>query len=287
MITNQPQAGKRDGRQSGQFSKPPGNLPDLAGRMRSLQIRTWTVVLLLMAAGAVWAVVNGTGHKPAPPLPPPPAGIAQVPAPAPPGLVIANVAGPLETVLADLRESDRTDREAWVAAGYSSDLQALISLTDNADGTSPLNVNALVLSTDAYAYLAANSPRLQPGWQAEYATVRADLNRLAADSGLAPVPAPPDSAGLSAKPDTTLPWQPPAQSASAGSSCTVTGTTVTNSSSSTGAHSQSVKTAATCGSVKTAVTNKTSVSKTGVVTNTTTTANTAAAVSTSGSASGG
>jgi hypothetical protein len=199
-----------------------------------------------------------------------PGGAAQVPAPDP-ALTAAGVAGPLRAVLGDLRRSDAARTEAWIAEGYSSDLQALVDYTDSASGTNPLNVNARVLSTDGYAYLADNSGGLQPGWRGEYAQLRTDLNTLAADTGLAPVPAPPDSYGLSAKPDTALPWQPPPQPAAGTASACTDRTTVTNSSSSTGAHSQSVKTTAKCGTATTSVTNKTSVSAKGTVTNTVTT----------------
>lgn len=229
--------------------------------MKSLRWRTRAVVLLILAAGLGWAINNARPAPLQPPVPPPAAGIVQVPAAPAPGLTVADVSGPLTTVLSDERTADRADTEAWVAEGYSNDLQVLVNITGDADGTNPLNVDARVLSTDAYAYLDANGDGLQPGWQAQYAQLRTDLNLLAANCGLAPVPAPPDS-GLSAKPDTALPWQPPAQPASA--ACTAT---TTNSASSTGAHSQSVKT--TCGTAS--VTHKTSVSKTGAVTNTTTT----------------
>jgi hypothetical protein len=231
-----------------------------------------TIGTIAMALAAIWIIHTreNSAQQPyiAAPAPASP-GVMQIPAPASPPLVVRDVSGPLATVLADERRSDAASTEAWVAEGYSSDLQQLIGITDSASGTDSLNVNARVFSADGYAYLSQNGQGLQPGWTAEYAQLRADLNALAADTGLAPVPAPPDSSGLSAEPDTTLPWQPPAQPAGA-AACTTTGT-VTNSASSTGASSVSRAVRTKCGTAAATVTHKTSVSKAGTVTNTVTT----------------
>ena len=70
----------------------------------------------------------------------------------------------------------------------------LTALADDASGTDPVNVNARLFSTDAYAYTTDNTSPvdgiLADDWRPGYAQVRADLNALARDCGLAPVPAP-------------------------------------------------------------------------------------------------
>lgn len=117
-----------------------------------------------------------------------------LPAPPPAPLTVVTLRPDLETVLDDLRAADRIRSEAWVTGGYSHDFAVLITLTDDASGTDPVNVNARLFSTDAYAYTEENtSPvdgTLAGDWRPGYAQVRADLNGLARDCGLAPVPAP-------------------------------------------------------------------------------------------------
>jgi hypothetical protein len=221
-------------------------------------------VLLLLAGVLSAASIGLAGYHQ------PPAQGASPPAASWAVLTAAGVHDDLAAVLADQRQADRDHREAWIADGYSSDFSALVSLADQAQGTDRLNVDARRFSTDGYAYLSGYAGAgLSPGWQARYAQVRADLNVLAADAGLAPVPA--SSGAVTAAPDPENGVKPPA-SASAGSAnaCTST-TTNTASSSDTGASSQSVAVKTKCGTQSTTVTHKQSVSAKGKVTNTTTT----------------
>lgn len=167
----------------------------------------------------------------------------------------------LAAVLADQRKADADHREAWIADGYSHDLQVFADDASSGGATIP--------GVQAQDYLDAyEASGLQPGWQAAYAQLRAALNEQAAADGLAPVPAPPYPVSAKAPAYRLLPLF--AGGGGTAAACTATSTT-TNSSSSTGAHSTSVKTTTKCGTASTSVTHKTSVSKTGVVTNTTTT----------------
>ncbi len=72
-----------------------------------------------------------------------------------------------------------------MSGGDSSDLQALISDTQNAvSGTNQLNADASTFNQDATSYLNANSPYLAPGWEQGYSTVTNDINALASDCNL-------------------------------------------------------------------------------------------------------
>lgn len=182
----------------------------------------------------------------------------------------AGIRGDLAAVLADQRRADRDHREAWLADGYSSDLQVLVDAADQAGGsTGRLDADARAFSDDGYAYLTAaglTAVSPPPGWQPQYTRLRADLNALAGDAGLAPVPAP--RYPLSAAPgpvNLPVPVHVPAANA-----CVPAGTTSTSTSSSSGAHSQSTKTSVTCGTATSSTTHKTAVSTKGVVTSTTT-----------------
>ena len=173
----------------------------------------------------------------------------------------------LAAVLGDLRQADKDLREAWVADGYSSDFAALTEAADHADGSPGLNAHARVFSTDGYAYLSDyEEGGLRPGWRGRYAQLRAELNVLAADTGMDPVPAP--AGVISAAPGRAgVPVPVPVPPANA---CTTT-VTDTASSSDSGAHSQSAKTSTKCGTTTTSTTRRHAVSKTGAVTNTTAT----------------
>jgi hypothetical protein len=94
-------------------------------------------------------------------------------------------------VLADLKTEDAAEQEAWVTGGDSADLQALISDTDGISGTTKLDKDAITFNADAASYLAEETPYLSPGWETPYHQVRQDINALAADCGMSPVPAPP------------------------------------------------------------------------------------------------
>jgi hypothetical protein len=198
-----------------------------------------------------------------------PASAASPPASAENHVTAEGIHDDLAAVLADQRQADRDHREAWIADGYSSDLATLVNDTDQA-GSNPgqLDADARAFSDDGWAYLDATgltavSP--PPGWQPEYAQLRSDLNALAADAGLAPVPAP--RGAISAAPgraNVPVPVNVPDPNA-----CT-SATTTTNSSSDTGASSHSVAVKNTCGTTTTTNTNKTAVSAKGKVTHTTT-----------------
>lgn len=173
--------------------------------------------------------------------------------------------GDLAQVLADQRHSDAVHREAWIAEGYSHDLQVLAD-----DGQNPVASDAQAYLDAAYAgpsgdYVSAPPP----GWQGPYAQLRSDLNALAAASGLPQAPAPPYAISGQAVP--MHPWSqimttgtPKTSSAKSSGS----GTSVSYSTSSTGAHSVTVTAKARNGAVTTTTTNKTSVSAKGVVTQT-------------------
>jgi hypothetical protein len=236
---------------------------------------TTALAVLLLALGCGWLASLG-GH--------PAHATAAVSAPGRPGVTAAGIGDDLTAVLADQRQADRDHREAWIADGYSSDLATLVDDTDQA-GSSPgqLDADARAFSDDGYAYLDAaglTAVRPPPGWQGPYAQLRADLNRLAADAGLAPVPAP--HGAISAAPGTADPQIPvPVPNACQSA------TTTTNSSSDTGASSHSVKTKTTCGTQSSSVTNKHAVTATGKVSNTTTTQTANGADSSSGSGGSG
>jgi hypothetical protein len=144
---------------------------------------------LLLAASIGAAAAGGGRHPAAKPAPPPSTSAPANPAPAP-GLTSADIRSDLATVLNDLKQSDAAEQEAWVTGGHEQDLQALIDDTQAASGTDTLNTDAQTFNADASAYLAANDPYLAPGWTHDYHQVRADINALAVDCGLAPVPAP-------------------------------------------------------------------------------------------------
>jgi hypothetical protein len=78
-----------------------------------------------------------------------------------------------------------------VTNGHSGDLQALISDTNGITGSAQLDQDASTYNSDASTYLSDQSPYLSPGWETEYHTVRLDINGLAADCGMKPVPAAP------------------------------------------------------------------------------------------------
>jgi hypothetical protein len=204
------------------------------------------VVIAMLAAAGGWAASGY--HRPHPVQQTAVAGIG-----AP-----ANIAGDLAQVLADQRQADRDHREAWVADGYGYALQVLAKDAGNGKDTARF-------AYDTQGYLTAYAGGLTGGWRAAYGQLRDSLNALAAYNGLSPVPAPPWP--VSAAAPALHRWSGSIGGAGA---CTAK-TTVTNSASSTGAHSRSVKTATKCGTATTTVTHKTSVSKTGAVTTTTTT----------------
>jgi hypothetical protein len=197
---------------------------------------------------------------------------AALPAPLPVPSWLAGIKGGTATALADQRQGDRDHREAWVAEGYGggqSDLNALVTLTDQAQGTDRLDIDARRFSTAGYAYLSAYRNGLTPGWQDGYAQVRAALNVLAADTGQAPAPAP--GGAISAAPG---PVSLPAPPAVSHAPACKTATTTTNSSSSTGATSHSVSVKTTCGTASTTQASKTAVSAKGAVTHTNTSTST-------------
>lgn len=219
----------------------------------------WLWLLTLITVITLASIAGGKHH-------PPPA--AQQPDPPAWAVVTADGIGDdLAAVLGDLRQADADRREAWVADGYSSDFAALTEAADHADGSPGLNAHARVFSTDGYAYLSDyEEGGLRPGWRGRYAQLRAELNVLAADTGMDPVPAP--AGVISAAPGRAgvpVPVTVPAAGA-----CTTT-TTSTASSSDSGAHSQSAKTSTKCGTTTTSTTRRHAVSKTGAVTNTTST----------------
>jgi hypothetical protein len=231
------------------------------------------VVLMLIAVPAFFVIVAANYHRP---HFDPPVAAGAIGRP-------VSLRPDLARVLADLRKADREHREAWIADGYSSDLQVLADDAGSGDATQ--------LATDAQNYLDAayagadgdTATAPPPGWQQPYAQLRADLNALAAQYGLAPDPAPDWAISGTAVP--LHPWSSPAGGAAAGAgACTADGGTVSSSTSSTGAHSQSVSVKTKCPSGTTTVTHKTSVSAAGAVTNTTTT--TTAPPSTSSSSGG-
>jgi hypothetical protein len=146
--------------------------------------------LALILAAAIGATAAGGGSHPAAKPAPPPTSLAPSnPAPAP-GLTSADIRSDLATVLSDLKQSDAAEQEAWVTGGHGQDLQALIDDTQPASGTDTLNTDAQTFNADASAYLAANDPDLAPGWTHDYDQVQADINALAVDCGLTPVPVP-------------------------------------------------------------------------------------------------
>ena len=105
-------------------------------------------------------------------------------------LTCADIQSDLQEVVHDLRTQDRHYQEAWVSGGDSSDLQALISDTQNAvSGTNQLNLDASTFNQDATSYLNANSPYLAPGWEQGYSTVTNDIDALASDCNLRGAPA--------------------------------------------------------------------------------------------------
>jgi hypothetical protein len=143
-------------------------------------------IVLAAAAATVALAVAGCGTAATHASPAPSAS-----APAAPGLAVSDIRGQLATVLADLRQSDAAEQEAWVSGGHGGDLQALIAITSHASGTDRLDTDAMAFNADASDYLSANTDYLAAGWPTEYAQVRADLNALARDCELAPVLAAP------------------------------------------------------------------------------------------------
>jgi hypothetical protein len=215
-------------------------------------------VLLALACGWLASLGSPHGTHPASPS-----------AEAENAVTAGGIRDDLAAVLADLRQADRDGREAWVADGYSSDLAVLAGAADQAGGQpGKLDADARAFSMDGWAYLdAAGLTATSPpaGWQDPYARLRAELNALAADTGLAPVPAPGGViSGAPGTADLPVPVQVPG-------ACQDT-TTVTDSSSDTGASSHAVKVKTTCGANSTTVTNKHAVTATGKISNTTTTA---------------
>ena len=220
-----------------------------------------TVLAVVLLALSGYAAASY--HRPHPPV----AETARSPVQA---VTAAGIHDDLAAVLADQRQADQDHREAWIADGYSNDLATLVNDTDQAGGSpGRLDASARAVSDAGWAYLDAaglTAVMPPPGWQPQYAQLRADLNALAADAGLAPVPAP--RYPVSAQPgpvNLPVPVHVPDPNA-----CVPAGTTVTSTSSSNGAHSQSTKTSVTCGNATSSVTRKTAVSARGVVTNTTT-----------------
>ena len=231
---------------------------------------------VLLALGGGWLAGLGGGHHPG--KPPHAEVVAEVTA--------AGLHGDLAAVLADQRQADADHREAWIADGYSSDLQVLVDDTDQAGGNpGRLDADARAFSDDGYAYLSAaglTAVRPPPGWQPQYAQLRADLNALARDAGLAPVPAPRYPVSASPGPaNPPVPVHVPAANA-----CVPAGTTSTSTSSSNGSHSQSTKTSVTCGTATSSTTHKTAVSAKGVTTTTTTNSTKTTPSGSSGSSSG-
>jgi hypothetical protein len=231
-------------------------------------LRTFGPVLLMFAV--VFSLIGWGAASYRRPHFSPPTATGGIPAP-------ASLRPDLARVLADQRQADRDHREAWLADGYSHDLQVLAD-----DGINPLAADAQAYLDAAYAGPDGNAVSAPPpGWQGPYAQLRADLNAMAAQYGLAPAPAPGYPVSGAAVP--LHPWSAPAGGTGSGA-CTAAGGTVSSSTSSTGAHSQSVSVKTKCPAGTTTVTRKTSVSSTGAVTNTTTT--TTAPPSTSSSSSG-
>lgn len=106
-------------------------------------------------------------------------------------LSCADISTDLQTVLSDLKSSDAQEQEAWVTNGHSGDLQQLISDTNGVTGSTQLDQDAVTFNADASGYLSDQTPFLNPGWETEYHQVRLDINALATDCGLTPVPAAP------------------------------------------------------------------------------------------------
>jgi hypothetical protein len=199
----------------------------------------------------------------------------------------AGIHGQLAAVLADQRQADADHREAWIADGFSSDLTTLADTVQQAYGTDQLGRAEWRFSQDALTYLTVNgwaggnpnagsadaqgtytaaSPA--PGWQAQYAVLRADENALALAAGQPMVPDPGYAISGQAVPVHVI-WfpytiGPPPKSG--GSSKSGSGTSYSTSVSSSGAHSTTVTTRTKNGNVTTTTTNTTSVSAKGVVT---------------------
>jgi hypothetical protein len=108
-----------------------------------------------------------------------------------PAFSCTSISTDLQTVLSDLKSSDAAEQEAWVTNGHSGDLQVLINDTNGATGSSQLDQDASTFNSDASGYLADQSPYLNTDWETEYRQVRLDINALATDCGMSPVPAPP------------------------------------------------------------------------------------------------
>jgi hypothetical protein len=71
----------------------------------------------------------------------------------------------------------------WVSGPDGKDLNALMLDTQNAltPARSKVEGDAAKFYSDAYTWLAANSPYLAPGWESAYNTLTADINTLATD----------------------------------------------------------------------------------------------------------
>jgi hypothetical protein len=155
---------------------------------RKLVVISASGLALILAASIGLAAAGGGSHPAAKPAAPPTSSAPANPAPAP-GLTVGSIRSDLATVLNDLKRSDAAYQEAWVSGGSGNDLQVLINDTQAASGTDTLNADAQTFNSDASGYLADNDPYLAPGWRTEYSQVRADINALAQDCGLPPVPA--------------------------------------------------------------------------------------------------
>jgi hypothetical protein len=104
---------------------------------------------------------------------------------APAGLTCSTVAPDITQAVNDLKASDQHYQEAWVTGGFGSDLQTLITDTNEAAGSSQLDQDASTFNSDATTYLSGNGSALAPGWQTGYGQVTADIDAMATDCGLA------------------------------------------------------------------------------------------------------
>jgi hypothetical protein len=153
--------------------------------------RTRIAALAALAALGLGLAACGGGSSSGTTSTPPPAAVSSAAPAVAPGLSCADVSTDLQTVLSDQKSSDAAEQEAWVTGGHSADLQQLISDTNGVTGSTQLDQDAATFNTDASGYLADQSPSLNTGWETEYHQVRLDINALATDCGLTPVPAPP------------------------------------------------------------------------------------------------
>jgi len=160
-------------------------------------VRTFAAALAatMLSLAAVACGSSGTSTPP-PPTPPSSTAsssavaVAESPTAAP-TLSCTYIGTDLHDVLSDLKSSDAAEQEAWVTGGHTGDIQQLISDTNGATGSMRLDQDAATFNSDASGYLSDQSPFLNTDWETEYHQVRLDINALATDCAMSPVPAAP------------------------------------------------------------------------------------------------